>query len=102
MTQLKFIVAFFLIVVLVFLGVMSQPRVEFLGFKDIPLVVIVLFSAFVGSIISFIIGFPENLSLKKKISKLEKEIKEKETKITKLELEIRELEEKLKEKGEEV
>jgi len=103
MTQLKFIFAFFLIIVLMFLSVVSQPKVTFFGLNEIPLIVVVLISAFAGSIISFIFGFPEVVALKKKISKREKDIKEKDDKIKELELEIRHLEEKLKnsEKGEE-
>ena len=97
MSALKFSAALFLIIVLMALSVVTQPKVTLLGFADIPIVFIILLAIFLGTVFAYFLGLPDMWRLKKKLLQKENELKDKISRIQRLDLKIRELEEKIEE-----
>ena len=94
MSQIKLLIGLALLAgmtVLVMFG--AQTSVIFIG-MEIPLVMIVVGSLFIGALMAAVLGIAENLKLKKEARGRKKETKALEEKIKELQLKIREIEDK--------
>ncbi len=97
MSQIKLLVALALLIILTILIMGGQVPVHFLGY-NVPLILIVISSLFVGALLSALLAISEAVGLKKTIKKQKKEIGELNEKVEKLQLRIREFEEKEEDK----
>lgn len=73
MAQLKLLVAFLLVLGLMSLGFVAQPRFAVPGLGEVPLVLLLFLSAFLGALVTFLAGLAEFFSLKRRLKKAEAE-----------------------------
>lgn len=88
MTQIKLLFAMAILVALTVLTVYAPKDIS-----NVPPMVVVVSSLFIGAAFSAVLGIAENLKLRGNIKKIKKEADESADKINKLQLKIRELEE---------
>ncbi|MCD6413393.1 MAG: DUF1049 domain-containing protein [Elusimicrobia bacterium] len=89
MSQIKLLLALALLVVVAIFTVVAPPNLS-----NIPPMIVLVVSLFIGAVFSAVLGIAENLKLTKEIKKQKKEIGGLNEKIEKLQLKIREFEEK--------
>jgi len=95
MSQVKLLIALALLVGITLLTVFAPPDLA-----EMPPMMLVVVSLFIGAAVSAVVGIAENLTLRKEIKKQKKDVEESKEKIQKLQLQIREFEEQSEEQKE--
>ncbi|MFH1352101.1 MAG: hypothetical protein ABIH68_00840 [bacterium] len=93
MSQIKLLFALALLVGITLLTVFAPPNIS-----ELPPMMLVVVSLFLGAAVSAVVGIAENVGLRKNIKKQKKETELLQEKIQKLQLQIREFEEQKEEK----
>ena len=93
MSQIKLLFALALLVGIILLTVFVSPNLS-----ELPPMMLIAVSLFMGAAVSAVVGIAENVGLRKNIKNQKKEIGQSQEKIRKLQLQIREFEEQKEEK----